>query len=273
MEPLSQKDLLVRKQSGQDPWAAAAEQESQAPKTAVPLERFQTLEHVIRDNPLTAQPYLELAKIYMADSRWNDARRVLDLALARFEDEEEVVFLREEALLRRALQQVQEADVAQQEEPSNSNLEHLDRSRLQLNVLRQQICESRLVRHPEQVELKLDLALALENLGQRDQAIEILQQAVTEPRLRAAAALQLGNCHARARHIPQALSAYRRAALFRAPPPPTDIKLAALMAAANLAEKSRMIDSARRYVAMLVELQPDQPEHRSRLERLQSMPL
>jgi tetratricopeptide (TPR) repeat protein len=272
MDPLSQRDLLIRKQT---PEAGDWGGENKPPgevQPNVPLERFQTLERVVRDNPLTSQPYLELARIYMEGERWGDAKRVLDQAVARFDDEP-VLFLREEAQLRRALQLLHGAEVACQEEPSRGNEENLERSRVQLNVLRQQVCEARLSRHPEQLELNVDLAIALDNLGQRDRAIEVLQRVIVEPRLRAAAALQLGHCFARARQIPQALSAYRRAALFRAPPPSPEIKLAALTAAANLAEKSRMIDSARRYVAMLVELQPNNVDHKARLQRLQATPL
>lgn len=277
MQPLSPRDLLIRKQPDEvNPWES--EEESRARQAAVAgqtvsLERFQALEHVIRDNPLTVDPYLELARIYMGESRWSDAKRVLDLAVVRFAEDEQVNFLREEAQLRRSLQLLHAADAEHAADPSAASNENVERCRVQMNVLRQQICEARLARHPEQIELNIDLALALENLGQRDEAIRAIQIAVAEPRLRAAAALQLGHLYARAKQIPKALSAYRRAALFRSPPPSAEIKLAALNAAANLAEKSRMVDSARRYVGMLVELQPDSAEHKTRLERLRQTPL
>lgn len=277
MQPLSPRDLLIRQNPVEsDQWETEGdrnERQSQANAPQITLERFQTLERVIRDNPLHVDPYLELARIYLQDNRWVDARRALDMALARFPKHEEVNFLREEAQLARALQLHSLAEAEQAAEPTSLTAESLERSRVQLNVLRQQVCLSRLERHPDQLELYLPLSLALENLGQRDEAIRALEKAVAQPALRAEAALQLGFILSRARRIPEALAAFRRAALFRVPPPKPEIKQQALAAAADLAERSNMIDSARRYVALLLELQPNDARLRARLSDLQSRTL
>ncbi|MCR9293342.1 MAG: tetratricopeptide repeat protein, partial [bacterium] len=121
--------------------------------------------------------------------------------------------------------------------------------------------------------LNLPLATALENLGKIDQAIECLQSILHVPQLRAKAALNLGKLLERAGRIPQALSAFRRAAMFRVPEPPEDIKLAAVSSAANLAEKHGLVDSARRYCQMLLEMQPNNSAIQDRLRRLEQMPL
>ncbi len=277
MQPLSPRDLLIRQNPVEcDQWESESdrnERQAQANAPQITLERFQTLERVIRDNPLHVDPYLELARIYLQENRWVDARRVLDLALARFPDDEEVNFLREEAQLARALQMHCIAEAEQAAEPTSLTADNLDRSRVQLNVLRQQVCMSRLDRHPDQLELYLPLSLALENLGKRDEAIRALEKAVVQPALRAEAALQLGFILSRAKRIPEALAAFRRAALFRVPPPKPETKQQALVAAADLAERSNMIDSARRYVALLLELQPNDTSLRARLSDLQSRAL
>jgi tetratricopeptide (TPR) repeat protein len=277
MQPLSPRDLLIRQNPVEsDQWETEGERharQAQATTPQITLERFQTLERVIRDNPLQVDPYLELARIYLHENRWVDARRVLDMALARFPNDEEANFLREEAQLARALQLHSMAEAEQAAEPTSLTAENVERSRVQLNVLRQQVCLSRLARHPDQLELYLPLSLALENLGQRDEAIRALEKAVTQPALRAEAALQLGVILTRARRIPEALAAFRRAALFRVPPPPPEIKYQALSAAADLAERSNMIDSARRYVALLLEMQPNDASLRARLTDLQNRPL
>ena len=103
MEPLKPDDLLIRR-SPIDLERWLEESEPPQPAPAVALERFQALEHVIRDNPLTVAPYLELARIYLQRNRWVDAKRVLEQATQRFPEHEEACFLYEEAQLARSLQ-------------------------------------------------------------------------------------------------------------------------------------------------------------------------
>lgn len=275
MHPLTPDDLLIRHSPvDNDRWLDGKRDESEPSiPSSVPLERFQTLEHVIRDTPLHVDPYLELARIYLQNSRWVDAKRVLDLAVERFPEDEEVNYLREEAQIARSLQLLSEARKEFEEEPTKLTKENLDRCNVELNVLRESVCRSRLKRHPDQVELNMPLATALENLGNREEAIACLQRAVAEPNLRGLAALQLGQTYERSGKVPQALSAYRRAALFRVPPPSDDVKLRALTAAANLATNSGMIDSARRYVEMLSEMQPNNAAIQTRLEELRKSEL
>lgn len=275
MNPLTPDDLLMRHNPvDDDRWVEQnAGGGPAATNSPVPLERFQTLEHTIRDNPITPGPYLELAKIYLGGGRWVDAKRVLDLAIKRFDDHEEVVFLHEEAQIARSLQLMSQARREHQDLPTDSTQERLDRCHVDLNVLREKICRSRLARDPSQLELHMPLATALENLGNRDTAIESLERIVQIPKLRAAASFQLGQTFQRAGNVPQALSAFRRAALYRVPPPTPELKLKALTAAAELAERTGMVDSARRYVEMLVELSPENAALKSRLVELEKREL
>ena len=273
MEPLTPDDLLIRHQPVDENSWLDGNAGTQEPKRQIPLERFQTLEHILRDSPINVDPYLELSRIYLKSSRWTDAKRVLDSAVERFPENEQANFLREEAQIARSLQLVSEAKTAHDAEPTRLTQESLDRCYLELNVLREKVCRSRLARHPEQIELNMPLATALENLGDKDGAIACLQAAVEQPKLRAQAALQLGQLYERAQRIPEALSAYRRSAMFRVPPPTPEIKLKALTLAANLAQRSGLVDSALRYVQMLVELEPDNVAHQTRAAELAKLEL
>lgn len=251
MQPLKPQDLLLRHTPVEhDRWTTGKSTEDRP----VPLERFQTLEHVIRDSPIHVEPYLELAKIYLQGGRWNDAQRVLNSAVARFPEHEEANYLREESQLARSLQLHSEAELAHREEPTLMTKDSLERCRIQLNVLREKVCKARLERDPQRFELLLPMATALNNLGQVEDAVEALHKAVEQPPLRAVAALQLGQVMEAAGRVPEALSAYRKAAMFRVPLPSREVRLAALTAAADLAERSNLIDSAQRYVAMLLDL-------------------
>ncbi len=271
MQPLNPEDLLIRLSPAE--LERQAEGQSLESRPSIPLERFQRLEQTLRDHPLTVAPYLELAQYYLSAARWTDARRVLELACQRFPEDEQAQFLLEEAQLARSLQLYHAVEQAHREEPSQITLAPLEASRIELNVLREKVCRQRLVRHPKQVALNLPLATALHNLGQAEQAMRALSSAMQESKLRAAAAFQLGQLMEEAKRIPEALSLYRRSALFRVPPPPRDLKLRALSAAADLAERSLLIDSARHYVKLLLELQPDDTDIQTRLARLQATPL
>lgn len=273
MEPLTPDDLLIRHRPVDENSWLDGNSESPEPKPQIPLERFQTLEHLLRDNPINVDPYLELARIYLKSSRWTDAKRVLDSAVERFPENEQANFLREEAQIARSLQLVSESQAEHDAEPTRLTKESLDRCYLELNVLREKICRSRLARHPEQIELNMPLATALENLGDRDGAIACLQAAIVQPKLRAQAALQLGQLYERAQRIPDALSSYRRCAMFRVPPPTPELKLKALSLAADLAQRSGLVDSALRYVQMLVELEPDNTAHHARATELAKLEL
>lgn len=274
MEPLTPEDLLIRQKPVDDEsWLDGPHSEARSRQTPVRLERFQTLEHAIREHPIHVAPYIELARIYLQQQRWTDAKRILDLAVERFPEDEDANFLREEAQLNRSLQLLEEARRAHHSEPTQLTQETLDRCNIELNALREKVCRSRLERHPDHWELYLPLARALENLNKHEQAVECLRSAVVHPRLRAQAALQLGKLMERMKRVPEALSAYRRAAMFRVPPPSEDVKLEAISAAAHLAESSGMVDSALRYVRMLAEIQPSNTAIRERLQRLENTPL
>ncbi len=272
MQPLTPDDLLIRRRP-LEPGGEPLDDQHTGAVRSVPLERFQALEHAIRDNPLTVEPYLELAGYYLNSQRWTDARRVLENACQRFPDEERAQFLLEESQLARSLQLNSAAELEHQAEPTQLTQAALDKSKLELNALREKICRGRLQRHPEQLQLHLPLATALHGLGQSSTAVESLRLAMQEPKLRSAAAYQLGQLLEELGRIPEALSVYRRAALFRVPPPARELKLRALAAAADLAERSHLIDSARRYVGLLVELDSDNSDLRAWYDRLCALPL
>lgn len=261
MQPINPDDLILRP-------AASSDEEKQPAGPVVPLERFQELERTLREIPLTVEPYIELAEIYRKAHRWSDVRRVLEKAVQRFPDDSHVRDMFEQAQLSRSQELYAIADSEYKAEPTQLTLENLQRSQLELNGLRERIFRDRLSRHPDQLELLLPLAESLDQLDRRDEAIELLKKACQKPELRAEASLQLGKLLEHSHRVPEALSAYRQAALYRLPPPSPAIQIESLQRAADLAERTHLFDSARRYVAMLVELQPNQPSLTDRLHQL-----
>ncbi len=274
MDPLTREDLLAQNNPGDGEGGfQGSPSESHPNSKEIRLERFQTLEHVIREHPINVDPYLELARIYLQRERWVDAKRILDLAVDKFPEDEDANYLREEAQLKRSIQLLKEAQSEHSEGPTRLTQEALDRCNIELNVLKEKVCRSRLARHPTQRALNLTLAVALEHLGKDGEAITCLQGVVSDPDLRARAALHLGKLLEKSRRVPEALAAYRRAALFRIPEAPAEIKLEAITLAANLAENFGLIDSARRYTKLLLEMQPNNSAIQERLTRLENTPL
>ena len=256
MKPLKPDDLLLRKTPVElERWSETRDAQGRAFRP-IRLERFQELEQTLRNNPVMADPYIELARIYLLQERWADAKRVLDRAAELFSSDESVLYLREEAQLARSLQLLSFAEAEARRNPNDISDKELVRARLDLNAMRERVCRARLARHPEQLELTIPLAEALEGLDRSEEAIDYLQKASHDPDLRASASLKLGEILEKTGRVTEALSAYRRAALFRIPPPSDAIKLSALSRAAELALKYRLTDSAKRYVAMLQELEP-----------------
>lgn len=273
MKPLTPEDLLIRQTPADDLRWGTSPEASDNVVTPVALQRFQELELTIKNNPIHADPYIELARIYLKNRRWHDAKRILDRAAQQFDKNDDVLTLREDAQLGRSLELYNDAEAAYKAEPTVLTQEPLQSSKIELNGLRERICRARLERHPDRIDLLVPLAVALENLGNVDEAIKCLKQAAENPELRATAALQLGYVYTRARRIPEALSAFRRAALFRVPPPTEAIKREALAAAADLSQRHNLIDSARRYVELLLEMTPNDTKLAARLAELNATPL
>jgi len=110
--------------------------------------------------------------------------------------------------------------------------------------LRIKVCRDRFQRHPDQKEILITWAIALRQSKRPEEAIEILQEAARELPLRSRASLQLGMCYQSMDRSLDALSAFRKAALFRSPEPDAKIASTALELAAKLAEEKGLIDSA-----------------------------
>ncbi len=193
MKPLKPDDLLLRNTPvSQDRWTEVEQSADGSPKRAVRLERFQELEQIIRNNPVHPEPYVELARIYLHQEKWMDAKRILDRAAEQFSSDEDVLFLREESQLARSLHLLSCAEAEYKRVPNDASEKELQRAKIDLNSMREKVCRARLVRHPDHLELTIPLADALEGLDRSEESIEYLRRAALDPELRAQANLKLG---------------------------------------------------------------------------------
>ncbi len=75
---------------------------SAGPPKVVRLERRQELEHRLKGSPTDLDAFMELGRIYRAEQRPADARRVFQQALQVFPDDQQLLWEYEEAVLARS---------------------------------------------------------------------------------------------------------------------------------------------------------------------------
>lgn len=238
-------------------------------KPLVTLQRYQELEQHLRNAPADGDAYLELTRIYMDQSRFFDAKRVLDKAMEHLADDPRIVYEWEEMQVARSRQLFESAEELLKKEKSQANRDNRDRSAIDLANVRIQVCSARMKRDPSQYELVLPLSSSLRQLGRHQEAIEALTKAKDIPEIRARVCLQLGMALMQTDKPLEALAALRQAALYRAPPPADKIRDKALELAAEISEKLGLNAAARRYVQLRLESNPaatDLIAQRKRLE-------
>ncbi len=222
------------------------------PVNKIPVQRFQELEQLIKNNPANSKPYEELATIYVQQNRWRDAKRVLELGTHHNSENELLLTMFEDVRLRLAREAMDVAVAKYRSLESPANLRELDQSELELAALQFEVAEARFSRHPDQADLLVTSAIALKRLNRIDEAIDRLRHAQKFPQTRAAASLNLGICLETRTQVIEALTAYRCAALYRSPAPSREIRHKALELAAALSEKALLFDSAIRYLDILI---------------------
>lgn len=221
---------------------------------SIPLKRFQELEQDVRNNPATPEAYVELGQIYLGQERWSDAKRVLETGVLACPDHEPLLVLREDLLMQQANQLLETAKTAYAQEPNEQHKYALDQAEVNFANERIRVCKDRYQRHPDQLEILITWAIALRQLARIDDAIQLLNTASSNSDFRARASLQLGMCYQTLNKPLEALAAFRKAALYRDPPPEPKIKRRALELALDLAESTGLVDSSLYYAKHLLEV-------------------
>ena len=191
--PVRPEELLKRNPADQtsalDPASDPAANSSSAPSPKVRLERRQELEHHLKSSPTDLLAFMELGRIYRAENRPIDARRVFHQALEVFPEEKELLWEHEEAVLARSLQQLKEvAELSARLDTIEAERE-LKRSRNDWACRRMDVCRARLARDPSLHHLRVVLAEAMTDAGMFEEAIDELNAALDNDDLSAAAFL------------------------------------------------------------------------------------
>jgi tetratricopeptide (TPR) repeat protein len=248
--PLAPEELIRR-----GPVTDPAGSKSQPPRPN--LERRQQLEHIIKDRPADMEPYLELAAIYRELGRSVEATRVLKAAAEVEPNDRRVLWELEEASLARALQQLRDVrEVAERLRTSEADRE-LERAQVDWACRRAEVCRQRLKRDPEAHHLRVVLGEALRDLGNYEEAIEAVAPALDVDQQAPLAYLLRGQCLEMLGKPQQALRAYRHAAMRRSVPAPAKLRVTAMRAACDLAERLGLPASHELYLQALRRAEQD----------------
>jgi tetratricopeptide (TPR) repeat protein len=203
----------------------------------VRLERRQELEHHLKSSPTDLDAFMELGRIYRAENRPADARRVFQQALQVFPDEAQLLWEHEEAVLARSLQQLREVtDVAKRLDTAESDRE-LKRCQNDWACRRMDVCRARLARDPSLTHLRVAMAEAMYDAGLYEGAMEEVKPVLDHDELSPTAYLIQGRCQLETGKEIEAMASLRAAAMRRAVVAPLRVRVAALRLLCETAER------------------------------------
>jgi tetratricopeptide (TPR) repeat protein len=201
------------------------------------LERRQELEHHLRGSPTDLDAFMELGRIYRAEDRPADSRRVFQQALQVFPDDQQLLWEYEEAVLARSMQQLREVtEVAKRLDTIEGDRE-LKRCQDDWACRRMDVCRARLARDPSLIYLRIVLAEAMYDASLYEGAIEELQPTLQHDELSPAAYLIQGRCQLEMGKELEAMASLRAAALRRSVPAPLRTRVIALRLLCDTAER------------------------------------
>ncbi len=206
-----------------------------APK--VELNRRQELEHRLKESPTDLDAFMELGRIYRAENRPVDARRILEQAVSIFPDDADLLWEYQEAILARSLQQLREVtELAQRSKSAEADRE-VKRCQDDWAHRRMDICRARLSRDPSLMHLRIVLAEALHDAHRDEEAIDELAPVLASDELSPTAYLTQGRCLLAMGKDLDAMASLRAAAMRRSVVAPIRLRIAALRLLCETAEK------------------------------------
>jgi len=252
--------------AGRKPTAAGGRPEQAAEGDAAPDRRGE-LERAIAANPADIDAQLELADIVERDGTLEDAERILGRALAASGNDLKVREHVEDRQLRWTRQRLHLADKRLAEEDSPGNRQAVERLRTTLLKQEIEVFSARCSRYPENVTWKYELAMRLKAAGNHAEAIKHFQEVLQDARRKGAVALELGECFQKIRQYPLAMRNYQTA-VESLTEREQELRKRALYRAGVLAAGLDDVDSARKYLSALAELDFGYRDVRQRLDKL-----
>ena len=253
--------------TGRKPASAAGQKVEAAAEGESAKDRRSALLAAIAKNPATIEPYLELADLVERDGTVEEAQKVLSKALAASGNDLKVREHIEDRQLRWTRHRLQLAEKRLAEEDTAGNRQAVEQLRAAQLKYEIEVYSARTVRYPENVSWKYELAMRLKAAGNHAEAIRHFQDVLQDARRKGAVALELGECFQKIRQYPLAMRNYQTA-VDSLTDREQDLRKRALYRAGVLAAGLDDIDSARKYLSALAELDFGYRDVAQRLDKL-----
>jgi tetratricopeptide (TPR) repeat protein len=234
---------------------------------AAAKDRRTTLEQAIAKNPADIEAYLELADVLERDATLEEAKKLLAKALSASGNDLKVREHVEDRQLRWTRGRLHLAEKRLAEDDSPDNRQAVERLRATLLKFEIEVYSARTARYPENVNWKYELAMRLKAAGNHAEAIKQFQDVLQDARRKGAVALELGECFQKIRQYPLALRNYQMA-VESLTDRELDLRKRALYRAGVLAAGLEDLDSARKYLSALAELDFGYRDVAQRLDKL-----
>ena len=267
-----QVDMTIsrgEKMTGRKPVASAvAGQEAVgSPGGAPATSRRVALEQAIAQNPADIEAYLELADVLERDASVQEAEQVLTKALAASGNDLKVREHWEDRQLRWTRHRVHLAEKRLAEEDTPDNHSAVEKLRARQLAREIEIYSARSARYPENLIWKYELAQRLKAAGNHAEAIKSFQDVLVDVRRKGIVSLELGECFQKIRQYQLAMRNYQTA-VETLTDQEQDLRKRALYRAGVLAAGLDDVDSARKYLSTLAELDFGYRDVAQRLDKL-----
>jgi tetratricopeptide (TPR) repeat protein len=230
-------------------------------------ERRTALEQAIVKNPANIEAYLELADVLERDATLEEAQKLLAKALSASGNDMKIREHVEDRQLRWARHRLHLAEKRLAEEDSPDNRQAVERLRATQLKHEIEVYAARTTRYPENINWKYELAMRLKSAGNHGEAIKHFQDVLQDARRKGAVALELGECFQKIRQYPLAMRNYQTA-VETLTDRELELRKRALYRAGVLAAGLDDLDSARKYLSTLAELDFGYRDVAQRLDKL-----
>jgi tetratricopeptide (TPR) repeat protein len=234
------------------------------PPSAADIE---ALEQAVARDETDLEVYVQLAEAYTQDARYREAIQTLKRALdasggnnlgirEKLEDEQ----------IRMVRAQVTIAEQRAAADPTPEAHDLVKRFRAELNRQELNVLTQRTDRYPHDLQLKFELGVRLKREGNYLEARQAFEAARTDPQLRAAATLEMGEAFQHLKQYGNAIKCYDVAVAESQPGSPTH--LLALYRIGVLGAALKNLEAAAAALETLVKLAPDYRDAAARLDKL-----
>lgn len=171
----------------------------------------QKFREAIAANPADVMNYNELAEILANENRYDEAEQTLAKALEASGGDVKVREWLEDMQIRRSKDAARVAERRAREEKTDKARELAQRMLLEVNRRETEVFAARCERYPSNTGYRYELGVRLRRAANYSEAIKYLQQAKNDPKRKAMANFELGECFRLIKQYPLSIGAYEAA--------------------------------------------------------------